>query len=105
MKSSNGFEQDSSTGLTGSSSSAFFATSAATSSRESAALKDDAKLMAKLESNPIFLWPVSRELMTAPVIGLSGKTYDKASFQEVIRQRDLRCPITRQPLALESVIS
>ncbi|KAE8704007.1 ARM repeat superfamily protein isoform 2 [Hibiscus syriacus] len=53
---------------------------------------------------PLFLCPLSLELMTDPVIVASGQTYDRTSIQKWLNNGLSICPMTRQTLEHTNLI-
>ncbi len=51
-----------------------------------------------LKVNPVFLCPISHEIMSDPVILSGGHTFDRCNIEEWLKKHDT-CPITRTPIA------
>ena len=60
--------------------------------------------MSTIETNPAFLCPITQDIMTDPVIGPDGHTYERSAIEAWLNSGHNRSPMTREPMTSRNLI-
>lgn len=69
------------------------------------AQKMKTEIVHDIEIPPAFICPITHELMREPVISRYGQSYERSAIIEWLKSGHHSCPLTRQPLTLQGLVT